>query len=1794
MSLNRWLSKRIGTLTRKASVDLARRPRPVLVVELLEERTVPSAINWVNEHDPANNFGTVFGARAALATRVVEAAVDSWANVIRNFHTSSNTFSVNISVDPTNAGAGAGTIVTASENGIPTAATMTIEAGPGGHGSYLFLDPTVPADPSQFDPVDSYYLGTNQNAFASNATHDTGLRDLYSLVLHEMGHAVGFSTGDSAPPLRLTTTPYIHDISNPTGNPLGDDILFQGPDVTTLLTTGNNGNSASTAPIHADYYDHSGSYNGQPYIGSDDLMVQGLGSQIRRLISDSDAFVLKDVYGYDIVRPDMLNNFYIALDPTSGQLIVRGNQFANASRGFSPSNDTVTLSTSGGWLDVYVGIGMTTPGEYSNPNPIHESYPLSSVNSIYIYPGAGNTGLTIDDSADIQAYTGAFMSDSSVLPGWGVIGGLGSLADVNYQYMGTTSVTVHTSAAAGDVLGISDTGVPTHITNHAAATVNVGVGAFSNTGSLQGIQYPVSVDSTSSLTMLNIDDSGDGSAQSFIIGTNAHDSAWGFVHDETLPNFSIDFRYGATSSLQLNTGTASDNVVDVWQDGAPTTIRSRGPHTTIDLGNGNNGLDDLPGLLTILGDGSDNLTVDDRANPDSYPTFDTITNTSIGRQTRDAVGRPRNATITYSGLGSVELDTGGFGFVFVEGTAVPTTVNAGPGNQAVLVSSQAENLDNLPAPLTVDGVGNDQLIVDDRNNPYSTSDTVTGASITRQTPERYGVSHNATITYSGLSSVELDTGGLISFVFVEGTAVPTTVNAGAGNVAVEVSAEAENLDNLPAPLTVHGDGNDQLIVDDRKNPNPTPTLDTVTGASITREAWDGYGVPHNATITYSGLSGVKLDTGGLISLVFVEGTAVPTTINAAAGNRAIWVTSQAENLDNLPAPLIVHGGGNDQLVVDDRNNPNPIPTLDTITSTSINRQTSDAFGRPHNATITYSGLSSVELDSGGVVSFVFVETTAGPTTVNAGPGNRAVVVSSQAENLDNLPAPLTVHGGGNDQLIVDDRNNPNLIPTLDTITGGSVTRNAIDAAGYARNATITYSGVGGLELDTGTVPNLVFVEGTAVATTVNAGAGNLFVAVSPQAENLDHLAAALTVNGNGIDHLIVNDQNNPNGAAPTQDTITGTALTRTAFSVGASGGLMPHNASLTYSNLGGLELDAGALPNLVYVQSTAAATTVNAGAGTLLVDVSAQAENLDGIAGALTVNGAGSTPLIVNDQGSTTQEVYEVFATEVDRTHLPDAHGNYVPDMAPITYTGLSSLTLYASNSSYNLLYVEGTAAGTRTDIYGGRDNSTQSQFTVDEFVVSGGPGDTLDDILGPLNLHGRTAGSGETVVLLNDSSTAGGRIYTLTASGVGRTAMASITFDDIVYDELYTSETASAAINVQGVGANVATIVIAGAGDPVTVGSPDPIANGTTLAGIQGPLFVIAGYADQVPSVVIDDSGDPTDHRLAAITPDAPYYQLTGLAAAPIYFGLDPATPVRILGGRGNDKFTVTSAVAYTGITIDGGGGANTLVGPDAVNTWNITDTNKGTLGTVGFANMQNMVGGHLNDHFEFQTGGSIGGTLDGSVGGTLDGGGGVNTLDYSADKNDIQVDLALHLATQVAGSVSNIANVTGSQGNSLLVGDANANVLVGGAGRNVIIGGSGGDTIDAHLSQGDNIIIGGWTDWDMNVAALDAIMAEWTRTDLNPTSSFRIRYSDLLNGAGSINPLNVVNGQLILLTAATNPKSNNGTVHADGASDTLIGTNLNDPATRKRAHNWFFYDDADAALVNFLNSSDHKSHVS
>jgi RHS repeat-associated protein len=242
--------------------------------------------------------------------------------------------------------------------------------------------------------------------------------------------------------------------------------------------------------------------------------------------------------------------------------------------------------------------------------------------------------------------------------------------------------------------------------------------------------------------------------------------------------------------------------------------------------------------------------------------------------------------------------------------------------------------------------------------------------------------------------------------------------------------------------------------------------------------------------------------------------------------------------------------------------------------------------------------------------------------------------------------------------------------------------------------------------------------------------------------------------------------------------------------------------------------------------------------------------------------------------------------------------------------------------------------------------------------------------------------------------------------------------------------------------------------------------------------------------------------------------------------------------GREGNDTFTVNSGAHAI---LNGGTGASTLIGPDAANVWRISGTDRGNINsTVFFTNIENLVGGALDDRFRFTTGAGGARPL---ILGTIDGGAGTNTLDYSALTTDVTVNLATGTATGVGGTVTNIQNVTGGQGNDnltgngvdnvliggngtntltagsgndILIGGAGINVLMGGAGRDLLIGGSGSDQLTA--GSGDAILIGGSTSYDKNLAALEAILAEWARTD----ETYRQRVSHIhgfttggLNGA-------------------------------------------------------------------------------
>ncbi|MDH4156934.1 MAG: hypothetical protein OEW00_06620, partial [candidate division Zixibacteria bacterium] len=85
------------------------------------------------------------------------------------------------------------------------------------------------------------------------------------------------------------------------------------------------------------------------------------------------------------------------------------------------------------------------------------------------------------------------------------------------------------------------------------------------------------------------------------------------------------------------------------------------------------------------------------------------------------------------------------------------------------------------------------------------------------------------------------------------------------------------------------------------------------------------------------------------------------------------------------------------------------------------------------------------------------------------------------------------------------------------------------------------------------------------------------------------------------------------------------------------------------------------------------------------------------------------------------------------------------------------------------------------------------------------------------------------------------------------------------------------------------------------------------------------------------------------------------------------------LVGGADADTFKLTAAGSISG-EIDGGAGDDTLWGPEADTTWNITGEDAGSIKGVAFRGISNLLGADNNkDTFVFAPAGTISGTIDG-----------------------------------------------------------------------------------------------------------------------------------------------------------------------------------------------------------------------
>jgi filamentous hemagglutinin family protein len=111
--------------------------------------------------------------------------------------------------------------------------------------------------------------------------------------------------------------------------------------------------------------------------------------------------------------------------------------------------------------------------------------------------------------------------------------------------------------------------------------------------------------------------------------------------------------------------------------------------------------------------------------------------------------------------------------------------------------------------------------------------------------------------------------------------------------------------------------------------------------------------------------------------------------------------------------------------------------------------------------------------------------------------------------------------------------------------------------------------------------------------------------------------------------------------------------------------------------------------------------------------------------------------------------------------------------------------------------------------------------------------------------------------------------------------------------------------------------------------------------------------------------------------------------------------------GGSLSDSFRLNGGRVDQ---IDGAAGANTLIGDNTTNTWQLAGTDAGSVDDgVEFSNIGNLTGGDAADTFVFSDGATLSGIIDGAAG--------FDTLDYSDYTTPVTVDFDQNQATGTAG---------------------------------------------------------------------------------------------------------------------------------------------------------------------------------
>ncbi|NDP59691.1 MAG: calcium-binding protein, partial [Oxalobacteraceae bacterium] len=258
--------------------------------------------------------------------------------------------------------------------------------------------------------------------------------------------------------------------------------------------------------------------------------------------------------------------------------------------------------------------------------------------------------------------------------------------------------------------------------------------------------------------------------------------------------------------------------------------------------------------------------------------------------------------------------------------------------------------------------------------------------------------------------------------------------------------------------------------------------------------------------------------------------------------------------------------------------------------------------------------------------------------------------------------------------------------------------------------------------------------------------------------------------------------------------------------------------------------------------------------------------------------------------------------------------------------------------------------------------------------------------------------------------------------------------------------------------GGNGDDLLVGGAGADVLIGGA-----GSDTASYAASTSAVQVILNDVSQSAVSSGGDAEGDVLSSIE------NLLGSAFDDTLTGNSAAN--RLDGGSGDD-------------VLDGGAGADVLIGGDGTDVASYASAGSGVSASLlvpasntgdasgdRYTSIEGLTGSNFNDTL---TGDAGANRLDGGAGDdllaggagadVLDGGSGNDTATYAASAAGVTIDLARRLAQggdAQGDTLLNIENLTGTDFNDVLSGDAGANILSGGAGDDVLAGGLGADTL-------------------------------------------------------------------------------------------------------------------------------------